>query len=76
IRDQVTLHQLLTHTSGVGSYWNDAYAANKHRIDTQQQFLQTFVDQPLQFKPGEGMAYSNGGPVILGLVIEALSGGS
>lgn len=76
IRDQVTIHQLLTHTSGVGSYWNDAYAANKHRIATQQQFLQTFVDQPLLFKPGEGLEYSNGGPVILGLIIEALSGRS
>jgi hypothetical protein len=29
IRDQVTIHQLLTHTSGVGSYWNDAYTAKK-----------------------------------------------
>ena len=74
IRDQVTLHQLLTHTSGVGSYWNAAYAAAKHRIGTQQQFLQTFIDQPLLFKPGEGLEYSNGGPVILGRVIEALSG--
>ncbi len=74
IRDQVTIHQLLTHTSGVGSYWNEAYKANKHRIGSQAQFLQTFVDQPLLFKPGEGLAYSNGGPVILGLVIEALSG--
>jgi CubicO group peptidase (beta-lactamase class C family) len=74
IRDQVTIHQLLTHTSGVGSYWNDAYAANKHRIDTEEQFLQTFVDQPLLFKPGQGIEYSNGGPVILGLIIEALSG--
>lgn len=74
IRDQVTIHQLLTHTSGVGSYWNEAYAANKHRIATQQQLLQTFVDQPLLFKPGEGLEYSNGGPVILGLIIEALSG--
>ncbi len=74
IRDQVTIHQLLTHTSGVGSYWNEAYAKNKHRISSQAQFLETFVDQPLKFKPGEGQEYSNGGPVILGLVIEALSG--
>lgn len=76
IRDQVTIHQLLTHTSGVGSYWNDAYASDKHRIGTQQQFLQTFVDQPLLFEPGSGIEYSNGGPVILGLIIEALSGRS
>lgn len=76
IRDQVTIHQLLTHTSGVGSYWNAAYSAKKHRIGNQRQFLDTFVDQPLLFKPGEGIEYSNGGPVILGLIIEALSGRS
>jgi CubicO group peptidase (beta-lactamase class C family) len=74
IRDHVTIHQLLTHTSGVGSYWNAAHAARLSEIDTQQEFLQTFVDEPLLFEPGEGMEYSNGGPVILGLIIEALSG--
>jgi CubicO group peptidase (beta-lactamase class C family) len=74
IRDQVTIHQLLTHTSGVGSYWNEAHAARRHEIDSHQAFLETFVDEPLLFEPGEGIEYSNGGPVILGLVIEALSG--
>jgi CubicO group peptidase (beta-lactamase class C family) len=74
IRDQVTIHQLLTHTSGVGSYWNEAYAARKNEIDSQQGFLSTFVDQPLLFAPGTGMEYSNGGPVILGLIIEKLAG--
>lgn len=74
IRDQVTIHQLLTHSSGVGSYWNEAYAARKHEIDSQQEFLDTFVDEPLLFDPGQGNEYSNGGPVILGLIIEALSG--
>lgn len=74
IRDEVTLHQLLTHTSGVGSYWNAAHDARRHELDSQQAFLQTFVDQPLLFEPGQGQAYSNGGPVILGLIIEAVSG--
>lgn len=74
IRDQVTIHQLLTHTSGVGSYWNQAHAARRHEIDSHQAFLDTFVDQPLLFEPGQGLEYSNGGPVILGLIIEALSG--
>jgi CubicO group peptidase (beta-lactamase class C family) len=74
IRDQVTIHQLLTHASGVGSYWNEAYEARKNEIDSHQAFLETFVDQPLLFEPGQGIEYSNGGPVILGLVIEALSG--
>lgn len=74
IRDQVTIHQLLTHTSGVGSYWNQAYSERKHAISSQQGFLETFVDEPLLFEPGQGNEYSNGGPVILGLIIEAISG--
>lgn len=74
IRDRVTIHQLLTHTSGVGSYWNEAHAARRHELESHQAFLETFVDQPLSFEPGRGIEYSNGGPVILGLVIEALSG--
>jgi CubicO group peptidase (beta-lactamase class C family) len=74
IRDRVTIHQLLTHTSGVGSYWNEAYTARKDRIVSQQDFLDTFIDDPLRFEPGKGLEYSNGGPVILGLIIEAVSG--
>jgi CubicO group peptidase (beta-lactamase class C family) len=74
IRDKVTIHQLLTHTSGVGDYFNAAHAARRHELDSQQEFLETFVHDPLRFAPGEGMEYSNGGPVILGLIIEALSG--
>jgi CubicO group peptidase (beta-lactamase class C family) len=73
IRDEVTIHQLLTHTSGVGSYWNAAHDAAKAQLDTQAEFLATFQDQPLLFEPGNGQEYSNGGPVILGLIIEALS---
>lgn len=75
IRDQVTLHQLLTHSSGVGDYFNATHDARRAELDTQREFLQLFVDQPLQFAPGAGLAYSNGGVVILGLVIEALGGG-
>jgi CubicO group peptidase (beta-lactamase class C family) len=74
IRDRVTIHQLLTHTSGVGSYWNEAHAARRHELDSHHAFLETFVEQPLRFEPGEGIEYSNGGPVILGLIIEAISG--
>lgn len=74
VREKVTIHQLLTHTSGIGSYWNEAHAARRLELDSQQAFLETFVDQPLLFQPGESIEYSNGGPVILGLIIEAVSG--
>jgi CubicO group peptidase (beta-lactamase class C family) len=46
----------------------------KNQIDQQQQFLDTFVALPLVFEPGKGLEYSNGGPVILGLIIEAITG--
>ena len=70
IRDEVTLHQLLTHTSGVGSYWNQSYEESKHGLDSLDGFLATFINEPLLFDPGQGNAYSNGGPVILGLIVE------
>ena len=73
IRDEVTLHQLLTHTSGVGSYWNQSYEDAKHELDSLDGFLATFIDEPLLFEPGQGNEYSNGGPVILGLIIEKYS---
>jgi CubicO group peptidase (beta-lactamase class C family) len=74
IRDSVTIHQLLTHTAGVGDYFGPAHDARRNELDTQQEFLDLFVAEPLHFAPGEGLEYSNGGPVILGLIIEAISG--
>ena len=74
VRDEVTLHQLLTHTSGMGMYWNDAYAQRKDRIRTLQDLLPTFVADPLATAPGAQFRYSNSGPVVLGLIIEAVSG--
>ncbi|MDX1569125.1 MAG: serine hydrolase domain-containing protein [Xanthomonadales bacterium] len=76
VRDQARIDQLLTHSSGVPSYWNAAYEARKNEIDSLQGFLDTFVDDPLLFQPGQGNEYSNGGPVILGLIIERITGQS
>jgi len=74
VRDEVTLHQLLTHTSGLGSYWNEAYSKNKESLTTVSDFAELFVNDPLQFDPGTDEQYSNAGPVVLGLIIEAISG--
>jgi CubicO group peptidase (beta-lactamase class C family) len=71
----VTLHQLLTHTSGMGSYFNDKYRqASKTRFRALTDYLPLFADEPLQFKPGERFGYSNAGFHVLGLVIEKVSG--
>jgi len=74
VRDEVTVHQLLTHTSGLGSYWNEAYTKNKDSLTSVSDFAELFVDDPLQFDPGSKQKYSNAGPVVLGLIIEAISG--
>jgi CubicO group peptidase (beta-lactamase class C family) len=74
VRDEVTIHQLLTHTSGLGSYWNSAYAESKNSLQNTTDFAKLFWDEPLLFEPGTGDEYSNGGPVVLGLIIEAVTG--
>lgn len=74
IAEKVTIHHLLTHTSGMGSYWNERYENAWKRIRTVQDFVPTFVDDPLAFEPGERFGYSNAGYVVLGLIIERVSG--
>lgn len=74
LRDEVTIHQLLTHTSGMGSYWNDAYWQSKDSLNSVGDFDDLCSGQPLEAPPGSDFIYSNCGPVVLGLVIEAVSG--
>ena len=77
VAEKVTLHHLLTHTSGVGDYFDDKYVeAAKDRFRTVRDFFPLFVDKPLEFEPGSRFRYSNGGFMILGAVIEKVSGQS
>ncbi len=74
VREKVTIHQLLTHTSGLNHYWNDAYEARKRELRTHSDFAELFQDDALLFEPGARLHYSNNGPVVLGLIIEAITG--
>lgn len=74
VREEVSIHQLLTHTSGLGSYWNDAYEQRKMSLRTLDDFAALFSADPLESEPGERFGYSNNGPVVLGLIIEAVTG--
>lgn len=75
IAGQVTIHQLLTHTSGLGDVFNERFEETpKDQIRTLEDYLLLFVDQPLQFEPGSRAAYSNAGYIVLGLIIEEVSG--
>jgi CubicO group peptidase (beta-lactamase class C family) len=75
--DKVTIHHLLTHTSGLADYFNDKYMeASKDRFRQIADFLPLFADKPLEFTPGERFRYSNAGFLVLGAIIEKVSGQS
>lgn len=71
----ITLYHLLTHTSGIPNYTGFANFADI--MDTHMslsELIATFKDQPLEFELGSQFAYSNSGYVLLGAVIEQVSG--
>lgn len=74
----ITLAQLLNHTSGVKSYTGiTGYMGNPVRRDvTTAELVNEFKDQPVDFPPGEKWAYDNSGYVLVGAVVEAISGKS
>lgn len=74
VTEKVTIHQLLTHTSGLGMYWNDKFRAQREKLVTVAAHLPLFASDPLLFPPGEKFQYSNSGYMVLGAIIEKLSG--
>lgn len=77
VASRVTIHHLLTHTSGLGSYWKDEFhEANHARFRTIQDFFPLFVNDAPSFPPGTKWAYSNTGFMLLGAIIEKVAGQS
>ncbi len=70
---KVTVEQLLSHTSGIGDYFGPEYDRYKDSVRSLEDYLPFFASDPLEFEPGERMRYSNGGFVVLGLMIEKIS---
>jgi D-alanyl-D-alanine carboxypeptidase len=72
---RVTVRHLLEMSSGIGDFFGDRYdAADKEKILSLADYLPLFADRPLEFAPGQGNLYSNGGYVVLGLIIEKVTG--
>ncbi len=73
--DAITLKHLLTHTSGIPNFTNfPEYQKLKYLETPLSDVIALFKDKALEFKPGEKMAYSNSGYMLLGYVIEKASG--
>lgn len=74
VASKVTIHQLLTHTSGMGDYQNEKFYSQLDRMRMVSDLVPLFVNEPLTFEPGEKWDYSNAAFVVLGLIIEKVSG--
>ena len=74
VADKITIHHLLSHSSGLGDYHGAKYICSKNVLRQVRDYFPLFVDEPLSFEPGEKMQYSNAGYVILGAIIEKVSG--
>jgi CubicO group peptidase (beta-lactamase class C family) len=75
--DRITIQQLLTMSSGLGDFFGPNYDATpKAKLRALADFLPLFVNEPLLFEPGTDRRYSNAGYVVLGLIIEKVSGQS
>lgn len=83
IDPEVTVFQLLNHTSGVPDYCDEDVVADyadlwrdypNYKIRTSADLLPLFINQPMKYPRGERFAYNNSGYVLLGLVIEAVTG--
>jgi len=75
--DKVTLFHLLTHTSGIPSFTGfPDYQSTEAIASPVEKTVARFRDKPLEFAPGEKWNYSNSGYVLLGYLIEKISGES
>jgi len=65
----------LNHSSGIGDFFGPKYRqAPPSSIHELGDYLPLFAREPLQFEPGTSQRYSNGGYIVLGLIIEKISG--
>jgi CubicO group peptidase (beta-lactamase class C family) len=75
--DKITIFNVLTHTSGIPSFTGfPDYASLEPFPTTPEKLVARFRDKPLDFEPGEKWNYSNSGYVLLGYLIEKISGES
>jgi CubicO group peptidase (beta-lactamase class C family) len=75
--DKITIFHVLTHTSGIPSFTGFAdYDSRQAQVITPEKLVEWFRDKPLEFEPGTKWNYSNSGYVLLGYLIEKISGQS
>ncbi|MDX1702525.1 MAG: serine hydrolase domain-containing protein, partial [Melioribacteraceae bacterium] len=74
VSNKILIKHLLTHTSGLGDYFKDAYSQNKEPVFRRHSDYKSLIsDDSLNFEPGSNFSYSNTGMLLLGVVIENIT---
>lgn len=80
--NEITIRHLLTHTSGIPDYYDEEKITDfdNFTVDVPwcemkgpRDYLPVFPDEEMKFVPGERFSYSNGGYILLGVIVEELS---
>ena len=75
--DKITIYNLLTHTSGIPNFTSfPDYHATEWKATTPAELVARFENKPLDFEPGAKFSYSNSNYVLLGYLLEKISGES
>jgi D-alanyl-D-alanine carboxypeptidase len=75
-QSRATLHQLLTHTAGAGDIFGPYFDEHRGELKRLEDYVAAFGQREPGFTPGERHEYSNYGFILLGRVIETVSGQS
>ena len=76
VASKVTIHHLLTHTGGTGDIFGPDFAAHRLELRTLSDYVGLYGTRRLRYEPGSRWEYSNYGMLLLGVVIERVSGQS
>jgi CubicO group peptidase (beta-lactamase class C family) len=74
LASKVKIRQLLTHTGGTGDIFTPEYDAHRLETRTLDDYVKLFGQRDLRFQPGSKFEYSNYGFILLGRLIEIVSG--
>lgn len=74
LKDKITILQILSHTAGIPGYQNKKEKENKKNYNNTEEAFSIFKNRPLIAEPGTKFSYTSYGYVVLGVLIERVSG--